>query len=262
MSRQPGGGGPFEPSRDELITTRSPARTVTGVNPVTMQDSNVKVSPEDALINDPPLESVPIIPIEAAAQVIADVANTVMAEGVSAAAAGDAMLDAIAGKVKKVLPIKVIKGIEAFGERAKAKYKTITGKETHPDYNRRYHGNDDLLLDNNNRLEEVEVKATANPTRKPLPTKNKRGKQGSAANNQQRGKVMEGKQSKVGKTSNRKGGAYTQAEIDLWKEIEDDKGQKRHTFIRANQATNKAEVYEQDQDGSLMKKTMEFTVDD
>lgn len=66
----------------------------------------------------------------------------------------------------------------------------------------------------------------------------------------------------MGKSSNRKGGPYTQAEIDLWQNIKDNKGQKRHTFIRVNQATNKAEVYEQDQDGNLIKKIMEFTVDD
>ncbi len=73
---------------------------------------------------------------------------------------------------------------------------------------------------------------------------------------------MAEKQSKVGKPSKRIGGPYTQKEVDLWKGIKKDAGQKKHTFIRANQATNKAEVYEQDEDGTLSKKIMEFTVDD
>ena len=138
----------------------------------------------------------------------------------------------------------------------------MTGKNSEADFNRRYQGPDDLLRNKNKELEELEVKATANPKSKPLPKQNNSGKQGSAANNQRRGKVMGRKQSKVGKPSKRIGGPYTQKEVDLWKGIRDGEGQKKHTFIRANQATNKAEVYEQDKFGTLSKKIMEFTVDD
>jgi len=69
------------------------------------------------------------------------------------------------------------------------------------------------------------------------------------------------KQSKVGKPSNRKGGPYTQEEIDLWKKIGKRGGNKRHTFIRANMTTNRAEVYEQDAKGDLINKIDEFDVD-
>ncbi|MFW5443141.1 MAG: hypothetical protein ACKE51_02390, partial [Methylococcaceae bacterium] len=148
-----------------------------------------------------------------------------------------------------------------FGERALAKYKALTGKATHPDFNRRYHGPDDLLKNKNNRLEEVEVKATKNPASKPVPKENTAGKQGSAANNKQRGAKMKGKQPRVNKPSNRIGGVYTQEEIDLWKEIRNQGGGKQHTFIRANQSTNKAEVFPQDKDGILGEKLFEFDVD-
>jgi len=150
---------PSVSSSGGFITTRSPTKTFAGVNPVTVESAKVKTSPEDALINDPPLESVPIIPFEAAAQ------------------AGGVILDAVVGKVGKVLPTnKIKKEIESFGERAIAKYKKITEKWTHPDHNNRYHGNDDLLLDKHNTLEEVEVKATGNPDSKPYPAKNSAGK--------------------------------------------------------------------------------------
>lgn len=212
---------------------------------------------------DEGLESVPIIPIEATAEMVAEFIESIKEEGISLAIVGNVLIDTAMRKVGKVLPIeKITKGVEEFGERAIAKYRKIVKKKTHPDFPRRYHGHDDLLVDEKNRLEAVEVKATSNPNGKPYPKRNKSGKQGSHANNKQRGKVMKGKQSKVGKPSNRKGGPYTQKEIDLWKEIERRKGRKQHTFIRANKATNKAEVYEQDKYGNLGKKTHEFKVDD
>ncbi len=43
--------------------------------------------------------------------------------------------------------------------------------------------------------------------------------------------------------------------------IKDLEGQKQHTFIRANQSTNKAEVFPQDKDGTLGEKLFEFDVD-
>ncbi len=213
-------------------------------------------------INDPPLESVPILPVEELAQVVKEIVETFQEQDLSIAAVGSVAADVILRKVDKIIPVKQIKKeIEAFGERALAKYKALTGKTTHPDFNRRYHGPDDLLKNKNNRLEEVEVKATGNPTSKPVPKENTTGKQGSAANNKQRGAKMKGKQPRVDKPSNRIGGEYTQSEIDLWGEVKRLKGSKQHTFIRANQSTNKAEVFPQDEDGILGEKIFEFDVD-
>ena len=213
-------------------------------------------------INDPPLESVPILPVEELAQVVKEIAEALQQQELSFAVVGSVAADVVLRKVDKVIPVKQIKKeIEAFGERALAKYKALTGKTTHPDFNRRYHGPDDLLKNKNNRLEEIEVKATSNPASKPVPKENARGKQGSAANNKQRGVKMKGKQPRVNKPSNRIGGVYTQSEIDLWGTINRDKGSKQHTFIRANQSTNKAEVFPQDEKGKLGEKIFEFDVD-
>ena len=221
--------------------------------------SNSMLSSE---INDPPLESVPILPIEELAQVVKEIAEILQEQELSFAVVGSVAADVVLRKVEKVIPVKQLKNeIEAFCERALAKYKALTGKTTHPDFNRRYHGPDDLLKNKNNRLEEVEVKATGNPASKPVPKENTAGKQGSAANNKQRGSKMKGKQPRVNKPSNRIGGIYTQSEIDLWENIDDLQGQKQHTFIRANQSTNKAEVFPQDKKGNLGEKIFEFDVD-
>jgi len=233
----------------KMITSRSPS-TFVGVE-----------TSEENVINDPPLESVSILPIEAGIDAVKDVINTVKEEGLSLPIVASATVGMAMKKVDKVK-----KAMEAFGEKAIEKYKALTGKKTDPDFNRRYHGTDDLVRDEKNKLEEIEVKGTGNPKSKPLPAENNFGLQGSASNNKQRGKRMAKKESKINtdanKNSNRIGGPYTQAEVDLWQTIKDDEGQKIHTFIRANQATNKAEVYEQDEFGKLVKKLMEFTVDD
>jgi len=217
-------------------------------------------------INDPPLESIPIIPIEASAQVVAEVIETLSEQGLSIAVIGSVAADVVLRKVEKIIPVKQIKKeIEAFGERALKKYKALTGKSTDPDFNRRYHGPDDLLRNKNNRLEEVEVKATGNPISKPVPKENSKGLQGSAANNEQRGITMANKRARLKKSSNhssnRIGGAYTEKEINLWSGIVKKGGKKQHTFIRANQSTNKAEVFPQDEEGVLGKKLFEFDVD-
>ncbi len=176
--------------------------------------SNSMLSSE---INDSPLESIPILPIEELAQVVKEIVETFQEQDLGIAAVGSVAADVVLRKVDKIIPIKQIKKqIEAFGERALAKYKALTGKTTHPDFNRRYHGSDDLLKNKNNRLEEVEVKATGNPASKPVPKENTAGKQGSTANNKQRGIKMKRKQPRVNTPSNRIGGVYTQNEIDLW----------------------------------------------
>lgn len=213
-------------------------------------------------INDPPLESIPILPIEELAQAVKEIVETLQEQELSIAVIGSVAADVVLRKVEKVIPVKQIKKeIEAFGERALKKYKTLIGATTHPDFNRRYHGPDDLLKNKNNRLEEVEVKATGNPGGKPVPKDNAAGKQGSAANNKQRGIRMKEKHPRVNKLSNRIGGAYTQDEINLWEKIERLEGKKQHTFIRANKFTNKAEVFPQDKDGKLGEKIFEFDVD-
>ncbi|MCF6251777.1 MAG: PAAR domain-containing protein [Methylococcaceae bacterium] len=215
-------------------------------------------------INDPPLESVPILPVEELAQGVQEIVKTLQEKGLSIAAVGSVAADVVLRKVDKVIPVKQLKNeIEAFGERALAKYKALTGKTTHPDFNRRYHGPDDLLKIKNNRLEEVEVKATANPASKPVPKKNTAGKQGSAANNKKRGATMAKKldRNNYQTPSNRIGGVYTESELKLWKKIRNSDGSKQHTFIRANQSTNKAEVFPQDEKGKLGEKLFDFDVD-
>ncbi|MFW5444570.1 MAG: PAAR domain-containing protein, partial [Methylococcaceae bacterium] len=146
-------------SHGGLITTGSPD-TFVGVEIVAVDNIAVHRT-AGSEINDPPLEGVPILPVEELAQVVKEIVETLQEQELSFAVVGSVAADVVLRKVEKVIPVKQIKKeIEAFGERALAKYKALTGKATHPDFNRRYHGPDDLLKNKNNRLEEVEVKAT------------------------------------------------------------------------------------------------------
>ncbi len=160
------------------IATGSPDVLIGGLPAARVGDTVACVGPPDKIatgssavfINDPPLERVLMIPFEAAAQTVVDAVNTVMAEGLNAAAAGGAILDAVAGKVGKVLPLDKIKDTikhsrsssEALGKAGMEQAKKRLGLTTDSQYTDRYHGPDDLARDGQGRLTEIEAKGNNN----------------------------------------------------------------------------------------------------
>ena len=70
------------------------------------------------------------------------------------------------------------------------------------------------------------------------------------------------KHKKVGKPSNRIGGPYTAAEMELWQEIQDKRGRKTHMSAHTNTETGQVRVFERDHKGKIVKQTDEFQLDD
>ncbi len=149
---------------------------------------------------------------------------------------------------------------EALGKAGMEQAKNRLGLKTDAQFKDRYHGPDDLAKDKKGKLTEIEAKGN-NKNSKAVAKDTKDNKQGSAAKNLNRAEKMAGKLKKVGVPSNRQGGAYTQAELDLWKQIEDTKGQKRHISTHTNTETGQVKVYERDPDGEIIKTLDEFKLD-
>jgi len=89
-------------------------------------------------------------------------------------------------------------------------------------------------------------------------------KQSSAAKNLRRAKQMtnDKKIKKIGAPSTRQGGAYTQDEIDLWQEIKDLRGNKRHLSTHTNTKTGRVQVLERDRFGNNPKTIDDFQLED
>ncbi len=89
-------------------------------------------------------------------------------------------------------------------------------------------------------------------------------KQSSALKNARRGKQMtrRSKRKKIGLSSNRQGGAYKQEEIDLWNEIKNSDGNKRHLSVHTNTETGQVRVLERSEKGEITQVLDEFKLDD
>jgi len=165
---------------------------------------------------DEGLESVAILPVEAMAQMIAEVVEQIKTEGISLEIVLGGVVDAAMRKIDKIIPVdKIRKEAQKVGEEMIEKWRKRVKYKKEPDFEERYQGPDGMLRDKKDQLVAVEAKGTLNPSTKPYPKKNKSGRQGSAENNLSRAKAMRKKRSKIGQPSSRKGGSYTQEEIAL-----------------------------------------------
>jgi len=123
----------------------------------------------------------------------------------------------------------------------------------------RYHGPDDIAHDPCGNL--VEIEAKGNNKNSTSVTKDKKGnKQSSQKKNKRRANLMKNKTQKIDVPSNRQGGPYTQDEINLWKEIKRNKGDKRHLSIHTNTETGLVRVLERDRKGNIIKELDKFTL--
>jgi len=242
-------------SHGGVITTGSP-------------DTVVDVAGSPA-IHDPPLEGVPILPIEAAAQALAELVATLKTEGLSLAAAGSALAAGIMRGIGNRLPVdKTIEWAvahshssgEALGKVGMAQAKKRLGLETDGKYVDRYHGPDDLARDGRGKLTELEAKG-ANRDSTAVAENKQREKQSSKAKNRRRARQMNKKSEKIGQASNRQGGAYTKEEIDLWGEIKLRKGNKRHLSVHTNTETGQVRVFERDAKGRITRTLDDFKLD-
>ena len=144
-------------------------------------------------------------------------------------------------------------GMQQAKERLKIK--------TDPRYVDRYlhcdKGPDDIGLDANKRLTEIEAKGSY--TSNTSVSKNKaKEKQSSSAKNLRRAKLMAAKKKKIGQSSTRQGGAYTQEESNLWRKISKNNGDKRHLSTHTNLETGEVQALERDGDGNVSGNAIEL----
>jgi len=149
---------------------------------------------------------------------------------------------------------------EALGKAGMQQAKKRQGLETDKRFKDRYHGPDDLAKDKNGKLTEIEAKGN-NKNSKAVAKDTKDNKQGSSKKNKSRAKTMAKKTKKVGVPSNRQGGAYTQEELDLWDEVLNRDGEKRHVSTHTNTETGQVKVYERDYKGKITGKLDDFKLD-
>lgn len=150
---------------------------------------------------------------------------------------------------------------EGVGKAGMEEAKKRLGYTTDPRYIDRYHGPDDIAQSREGRLSEWEAKGNKITTTA-VAQDTEGFRQGSSPKNAKRAEVMvRDKSKKIGIPSNRQGGAYTEDEIDLWKEIEDRSGSKQHISVHTNTETGKVVVIERDLDGNKDKILDEFTIE-
>ena len=140
---------------------------------------------------------------------------------------------------------------EAMGKAGMQQAKERLNIKTDPRYVDRYHGPDDIGLDANKRLTEIEAKGSYTSNTSVSKNVNKE-KQSSSAKNLRRAETMTSprKIKKLGQLSNRQGGSYTLIESDLWEEIKDNNGDKRHLSTHTNIETGQVRVLERDRGGN------------
>ncbi|MBD8513491.1 hypothetical protein IFO68_12495 [Photobacterium sp. CAU 1568] len=163
--------------------------------------------------------------------------------------------DFVEGAIKDARSVE-----EALGQLGMEHAKQRLGITTHPDYINRYHGPDCLGLDKECMLVEIESKATTGPSRS-VATNVRRMRQGSAAKNLLRGTLIRKKRNKIGIPSSRQGGPYTREEVNLWSEIADLEGNKRHLMINTDIKTGTVKVFEQDRNGRVVDTIDEFKIE-
>jgi hypothetical protein len=150
---------------------------------------------------------------------------------------------------------------EAFGELGMHQAQRRLGMESDPRFINRYHGPDDITR-KNNKLGEWEGKGSQdNQVRVAKDTDDFR--QGSSKKNLKRAKTMTKKQQqgKVGQTSNRQGGAYTDEEMELYEEIWDRRGEKQHFLTHTNTETGIVRTFKQVDGGKIGEKIDEFKIE-
>lgn len=149
---------------------------------------------------------------------------------------------------------------EALGNLGMEQAKRRLGHTTEPNYKNRYHGPDDMARDTHGRRAEWESKGNQSSSRT-VAEDVKGNKQGSKAKNRRRAEIMREKQPKVGQPSNRQGGPYTQAEIDLWESIFTSDGEKRHISSHTNTSTGETVVFERDFRGNIVSELDRFQIE-
>ena len=149
---------------------------------------------------------------------------------------------------------------EALGNLGMEQAKKRLGHNNDPRYNNRYHGPDGMTQDTHGRLAEWEAKGSRNSNRS-VAEDTAGHKQGSKKKNERRAKTMAKKQAKVAQPSNRQGGPYTQAEIDLWTNILNKEGNKRHISSHTNTTMGKTVVFERDVKGNISAELDRFEIE-
>jgi hypothetical protein len=150
---------------------------------------------------------------------------------------------------------------EALGELGLAQAQRRMGVKSDEGYINRYHGPDDITR-KDNKLGEWEGKGSKDNQIQVTTNKGKR-KQGSAKNNKKRAETMLKKetQGKVGQSSNRIGGPYTDGEMELYGEIFENEGEKQHFLVHTNTTTGKVRVFEQVDGGEIGEQLDEFEIE-
>jgi hypothetical protein len=150
---------------------------------------------------------------------------------------------------------------EALGKIGGEQAKRRQEMETDPRYVDRYHGPDDVARDKDGKLVELEYKGNKTDSTS-VAKDNQNNRQGSKGKNKRRSEKMTGdKAEKVGQPSNRQGGPYTASEIDLWNDVKDQEGDKRHVSVHTNTETGVVRTYERDDDGEITALLDEFTIE-
>ncbi|WP_415897706.1 hypothetical protein [Neptuniibacter sp. QD57_21] len=149
---------------------------------------------------------------------------------------------------------------EALGNLGMEQAKKRLGHNDDSRYTNRYHGPDGITQDTNGKLSEWEAKG--NQTSSRSVAEDVRGnKQGSKGKNIRRAEKMIQKQPKVDQPSNRQGGPYRQAEIDLWHNVSDKQGNKRHISSHTNTTTGETVVFERDLKGNISSELDRFNIE-
>ncbi|WDE11057.1 PAAR domain-containing protein [Thalassomonas haliotis] len=150
---------------------------------------------------------------------------------------------------------------EALGKAGMEQAKNRLDLKTDKRYVDRYHGPDDISQDKSGNLTEIEAKGN-NKNSKAVTVDNKGHKQSSKKKNKRRAdKMLDQKAKKIDIPSKRQGGPYNQDEINLWNEIELDKGNKRHLSTHTNTENGQVLVFERDDEGDIIETLDDFKID-
>ncbi len=156
--------------------------------------------------------------------------------------AADAVLDFVMARSRSTA--------EAFGELALEIAKKRLEIHDDPRFISRYHGNDGIGRDHDNKLVGLEAKGSADDGTA-LSVRSDGSKQLSSRANRQTARKMLNKKSKIGKPSGRQGGPYTSDEINLYEEIDENEGQKKLVSSHANTETGRVRVLQRNSVGDI-----------
>lgn len=222
------------------------------------------------VIDDPPLEPVPILPMEAAAQALAELAESLKTEGLGLGVIAGALVGGVTRGIGNKLPVgKAIEQAaqdsrsagEAMGKAGMGQAKERLDLKTDDKYIDRYHGPDDLARDGQGKLAEIEAKGANRDSIGMVKNKYKESQSSRAKNARRATQMVRNKSKKIDQPSGRQGGTYTRGEIDLWQEITDDGGKKRHLSVHTNTETGRVRVFERDTKGKIDRTLDDFMMD-